>query len=170
MTNYGNYPAFDVAYDTGGQLVDPSSESELVTWLSSTDGKPTTDLILISHGWNNDMNEARQLYADFFAAMALVQKTQNVALERKFAIGAIFWPSKRFADADLIPGGAAALGPSVAAQLNAQLDQLKLILAADPTAAGNRARARADTEARGQPECAERLRLRVGQCPSSRKR
>jgi hypothetical protein len=64
-----------------------------------------------------------------------VQKNQNVANDRKFAIAAVFWPSKRFADASLIPGGAAAVGPTVAAQLNAQLDQLKLILAADPAAA-----------------------------------
>jgi pimeloyl-ACP methyl ester carboxylesterase len=134
MVNFGTFPAFELAYDTGGHLVDPSSETDLIQWLLS-DGKPTTDLIFISHGWNNDMNEARQLYAAFFAAMASVQKTQNVATQRKFAIGAIFWPSKRFADSDLIPGGAAALAPSLEAQLNAQLDQLKLILAADPAAA-----------------------------------
>ena len=133
MVNFGTFPAFELAYDTGGHLVDPSSETDLIQWLLS-DGKQTTDLIFISHGWNNDMNEARQLYASFFAAMASVQKTQNVATQKKFAIGAIFWPSKRFADSDLIPGGAAALGPSLAAQLNAQLDQLKLILAAGSAA------------------------------------
>jgi hypothetical protein len=56
------------------------------------------------------------------------------AAARKFAIAAVFWPSKRFADSDLIPGGAAAIAPSLSAQLNAQLDQLKVILAADSTA------------------------------------
>ncbi len=135
MVNFGTYPAFELAYDTGGHLVDPSSETDLIQWLQSNDGKATTDLIFISHGWNNDMNEARQLYAAFFAAMASVQKTENVGQLKNFAVGAIFWPSKRFADSDLIPGGAAALGPSVTAQLNAQLDQLKLILGADSTAA-----------------------------------
>jgi hypothetical protein len=135
MTNYGTYPAFDLMYDTTGHLVDASAQAELVNWLGSSPGSATTDLVLISHGWNNDISEARQLYADFFAAMASVQKSQNVALDRKFAIGAIFWPSKRFADADLISGGAAAIGPSLEDQLNAQLDQLKVILAADPTTA-----------------------------------
>jgi pimeloyl-ACP methyl ester carboxylesterase len=135
MVNFGTYPAFEMAYDTGGHLVDPSSEADLIQWLLSNDGKPTTDLIFISHGWNNDMNEARQLYAAFFASMASVQRTENVAPQKKFAVAAIFWPSKRFADSDLIPGGAAAVGPSVSAQLNTQLDQLTLILAADPTAA-----------------------------------
>lgn len=136
MTNYGVYPAFDLEFDTTGQLVDSSSKTELIQWLSSPDGKPTTDLAFISHGWNNDMSEARQLYADFFAAVASVQKNQGVANNKKFAVAAILWPSKRFADADLIPGGAAALPPSLAAQLNAQLDQLKIILAADTSAMG----------------------------------
>jgi hypothetical protein len=135
MTSYGPYPAFDLSYDTGGHLVDAASEAELINWLSSANGKSTTDLVLISHGWNNDMDEARQLYADFFTAMASVQNTQNVARDRSFAIAAVLWPSKRFADADMIPGGAASLPPSVAAQLNAQLDQLKQILASDPTSA-----------------------------------
>ncbi|MGF7182167.1 hypothetical protein [Tunturiibacter psychrotolerans] len=135
MTNYGIYPAFDLMYDTTGNLVDPAPQTELTTWLTSPAGNSTTDLIFISHGWNNDISEARQLYSDFFAAVASVQKSQNVASDRKFAIAAIFWPSKRFADADLIPGGAASLSPSIQAQLNAQLDQLKVILAADPAAA-----------------------------------
>jgi pimeloyl-ACP methyl ester carboxylesterase len=135
MTNYGIYPAFDLMYDTTGHLVDATAQTQLRDWLASPAGAVTTDLVLISHGWNNDISEARQLYADFFAAMASVQKSQNVAQDRKFAIGAIFWPSKRFADSDLIPGGAAAVAPSVSAQLNAQLDQLKIILAADPSAA-----------------------------------
>jgi hypothetical protein len=135
MTNYGAYRAFDILYDTGGQLVDPAAESDLLSWLPTGEGKEATDLVFISHGWNNDISEARQLYADFFAAMASVQKTQNVLNDRTFAIAAIFWPSKRFADSGLIPGGAAAVGPTVAMQLNSQLDQLKLILAADPTTA-----------------------------------
>ncbi len=134
-TNYGTYPAFDLMYDTTGNLVNPSSQKDLTDWLVSNDGNKTTDLVFISHGWNNDTSEARQLYSDFFAALASVQKSQNVALDRKFVIAAIFWPSKRFADSDLIPGGAASLSPSLDAQLNAQLDQLKVILAADPSAA-----------------------------------
>lgn len=135
MTNYGIYPAFDLLYDTTGHPVDTAAQDELTKWLASPPGNATTDLVLISHGWNNDISEARQLYADFFAAMASVQKTQNIVQDRNFAIAAIFWPSKRFADADLIPGGAAALSSSLEDQLNAQLDQLKVILAADATAA-----------------------------------
>jgi hypothetical protein len=133
-TTYGTYPAFDLMYDTTGHLVDPIAQTALTDWLAH-DGKPTTDLVLISHGWNNDISEARQLYADFFAASSQVQASQKVAIDRTFAISAIFWPSKKFADSDLIPGGAASVAPSVDTQLNAQLDQLKIILAGDSTSA-----------------------------------
>ncbi len=135
MTSYGTYRAFDILYDTGGHMVDPSAEAELITWLGTEEGKQTTDLILISHGWNNDISDARLLYSNFFASMASVQQSQNIGRDRKFAVVAVFWPSKRFADSDLIPGGAAAIAPPVAVQLNSQLDQLKLILAADPSSA-----------------------------------
>jgi hypothetical protein len=130
-TSYGTYTAFDLMYDATGHLVDPSSQSALLEWLSK-DGKDTTDLVLISHGWNNDISEARQLYANFFSATAQVQKSQNVATNRKFAVGAVFWPSKKFADSDLIPGGAASITPSLDKQLNTQLDQLKIVLGLDP--------------------------------------
>lgn len=131
MTNYGTYPAFDLMYDTTGHLVDESAQAELTDWLVNS-GKQTTDLVLISHGWNNDISEARQLYSDFFAATAQVQKTQNIATDRRFAVGAIFWPSKKFADSDLIPGGAASVAPALDAKLNDQLDQLKSVLGSDP--------------------------------------
>src|SRR6516164_2443972 len=131
MINYGTYVAFDLLYDSTGHLVDSNSQKQMTDWLSSSEGDQTTDLVFISHGWNNDISEARQLYANFFAAMASVQKSEKVALTRSFAVAAIFWPSKRFADTDLIPGGAAGLAPSVQAQLNAQLDQLKTILGVD---------------------------------------
>jgi len=135
MINYGTYVAFDLLYDSTGPLVDSNSQKQMTDWLSSSEGDQTTDLVFISHGWNNDISEARQLYANFFAAMASVQKSEKVALTRSFAVAAIFWPSKRFADTDLIPGGAAGLAPSVQAQLNAQLDQLKTILGGDPSSA-----------------------------------
>ncbi|MEO6804397.1 MAG: hypothetical protein ABI197_14255 [Granulicella sp.] len=146
MTSYSIYPAFDLLYDTTGHLVDASAQTELTNWLATAPGNATTDLILISHGWNNDIGEARQLYINFFTAMSSVQASTGVAKDRKFAIGAIYWPSKKFADSDLIPGGAAAIAPSPQAQLNAQLDQLKIILAADPTAAAKIEQARAQIQ------------------------
>ncbi|POR40054.1 hypothetical protein [Methylobacterium sp. V23] len=75
-----------------------------------------TDLIVISHGWNNDMAEARQLYAALFANLAPM--LTKVGSTRKFAALGVLWPSKRFAEEDLIPGGKAT--PAATAALAAQ--------------------------------------------------
>lgn len=64
-----------------------------------------TDLVLFSHGWNNDLADARKLYSDLFTALAPFVAAMS---GRKFAAAAILWPSKKFTDEDLIPGGGAA--------------------------------------------------------------
>ena len=134
MSNYSVYPAFEIFYDTNGKLVDPSAEADLLSWLTGAAGAEVTDLILISHGWNNNIPEARLLYTKFFTVMNEVQGSQHVATARNFAIAAVFWPSKRFALPGDISGGAAALPPTEAQQLNDQLEQLKGAVADDPAA------------------------------------
>ncbi len=133
ITQYGDFPAFDIQYDTSGNLVDPASESDALDYLTGVNGTGITDVALISHGWNNDISEARQLYKDFFLAFRSVLTTpwQNNSTPRSLLVLAVFWPSKKFADVDLIPGGAAALD-SMDAKLNRQLDILAELFAADP--------------------------------------
>lgn len=135
MTAYGAIPAFELMYDPSGHPVDASVQAAFLDWLKH-DGLPTTDVVLISHGWNNDIDEARLLYSNFFQSMSGVIASKHVAEDRRFAIGAIFWPSKKFADTELIPGGAASVAPTLEDKLNVQLDQLKVILGGDPDAAG----------------------------------
>jgi pimeloyl-ACP methyl ester carboxylesterase len=134
ITHYGGFPAFDILYDTTGNLVDPTAEAEALAYFSSTDGDPITDVAVISHGWNNDIGEARILYAGFFAAFrsVLTPDWQAPAGTRNLAVVGIFWPSKKFADSDLIPGGAASLN-SADTKLNLQLDMLAELFAADPS-------------------------------------
>ena len=87
-----------------------------------------TDLFLISHGWNNDMAEARDLYCHFFARVREVMDGHSVPgiNARKFAILAVLWPSKKFAEEELIPSGAADAGSPVSeAFILRQLQSLK---------------------------------------------
>jgi hypothetical protein len=134
ITHYGGFPAFDILYDTSGSLVDPAAEREAVEYFATPDGQSITDVALISHGWNNDIGEARLLYANFFAALrsVLTADWQIPQGSRRLAVIGIFWPSKKFADADLIPGGAAAL-TTMDTKLNLQLDTLAELFAADPS-------------------------------------
>ena len=116
MKTLHGFPCFEIEFDTKGGLVDPAHASEAQRFIASA-AAGVTDVIAISHGWNNNMDEARRLYDDFFKNFrARLDKGAIMApASRTFAVVAVLWPSKRFDDADLIPGGAASLGPIGAA-------------------------------------------------------
>jgi hypothetical protein len=85
---------------------------------SVLDGLPNvTDLIVATHGWNNDMAEARGLFDELLGNVDRLLDTRDLPTApapiaglrgRTFAACQVFWPSKKFADEDLIPGGGAA--------------------------------------------------------------
>ncbi len=70
------------------------------------------DLIVISHGWNNDVDDARTLYTGFFTSVANAWSAAGLtaADQQRTGVVALYWPSKKFDEADLIAGGAAAVG------------------------------------------------------------
>ncbi|HWW80407.1 MAG TPA: hypothetical protein VNY82_12480, partial [Steroidobacteraceae bacterium] len=93
-----------------------------------------TDLIVISHGWNNDMAEAEALYQELLANMrGLLEGGKCPALrDRTFAVLGVLWPSKKFADQELIPGQAAGVGNTIALEsVRSQLDDLRGAFDAD---------------------------------------
>src|SRR5246127_2884537 len=69
-----------------------------------------TDLFVLSHGWNNGVDSARDLYVAMFGLLAAQLGTH---LSSSAAVGVI-WPSLLFPDDD--PATATA-GPSTGAQL-----------------------------------------------------
>jgi predicted alpha/beta hydrolase family esterase len=67
-----------------------------------------TDLFVISHGWNNDAEAARELYRNFFGNFVAVAQPNDLP-GRNFAILGVIWPSKKFDEmvaASSPPGGA----------------------------------------------------------------
>lgn len=111
MQHIDNIPFFEIEFDKEGQLHTPAALDETADFLKAN---AITDLLVMSHGWNNDIADARDLYRRFFAQAANLirdHKAPNLA-QRKLAILGIYWPSKKFTDRDLIPGGAAGLGGS----------------------------------------------------------
>jgi len=122
MKTIGGIPVFEVEFDKSGKLFDPTQLTALTTHLV---GKQATDLILFSHGWNNDMADARKLYTNFFTEFSAFLPATNTGGTRTFAGAAILWPSKKFTDKDLIPGGgAAALSSQELAAIRARLKDL----------------------------------------------
>ncbi|HVT15285.1 MAG TPA: hypothetical protein VHQ90_03755 [Thermoanaerobaculia bacterium] len=114
-------PAFEVEFDKDGNAVDPQQVEAAIAGIAAAGAG---DLLVLCHGWNSDIADARQLYSQL---LARVEARQADAPGRVLAAFEIFWPSKRFTDRQLIPGGAAAMadGTLDAAALKERLDDLK---------------------------------------------
>src|SRR5947209_19681724 len=97
MKNIGGFPGFEVEFDKDARLVDEGQVKEL---LDSLERDKVTDLFVFSHGWNNDMAEARALNQNFFARVhAILHGGAVDGLDgRSFAVATVLWPSKKFAD------------------------------------------------------------------------
>jgi hypothetical protein len=134
-------PVFEVEFDKDGKLFDSKQLAALAQHVAKTD---VTDLILFAHGWNNDMADARRLSSHVFQNVGgLLQSGAPAALgTRRFAGVVLLWPSKKFTDKDLIPGGgAAALGGQELAAIRARLKDF----AREPVRLGKTAPASAAT-------------------------
>ena len=67
----------------------------------------TKQVFVFSHGWNNDANEARNLYGAFFRNFEKIGEARfNLTKVEPFAVVGIFWPSKKFSEGLAVFGGA----------------------------------------------------------------
>jgi hypothetical protein len=117
---------FELEFDKDGNLFQPDT---LIRAIDGLKAGQFTDVFVFSHGWNDDIEDARRLYENYFNRAAEVLhsgKIQSLG-DRKFAVITIFWPSKKFTDEDLIPGGGAASVSEEKIDQNIlqQLDELK---------------------------------------------
>jgi hypothetical protein len=139
MRELSGIPYAEVQFSKDGAIHD-DHELEPLLRLLGEDG--VTDLFVIAHGWNNDMEDARRMYTAFFQRVREMLDENRVpgVAGHKFAILGFLWPSKKFAERELIAGGAASFGgqdgeedPDSDASLAAKLDELKAALD-DPAA------------------------------------
>lgn len=117
---------FEIEFDKDGNLFQPERLAQAIDALKTD---KFTDVFVFSHGWNNDIADARHLYENYFGQVAGVLHSGKVqGLDnRKFAVITLFWPSKKFTDEELIPGGGAASVDESEIDQNIlrQLDELK---------------------------------------------
>ena len=108
------YPYFQVQFTKDGDLFAPSELNALIDGVSAGANAPT-DLLLMCHGWNNNVNDASSLYSGLAAVIKPQIEADPALKDRRFAICGILWPSKKFEDKELIPSGAASLEEAVTA-------------------------------------------------------
>ena len=152
MAELAGFPYFEVQFTKDGAVDDRREVDGAAR--AARSGEPVTDLLVIAHGWNNDMDEARELYRGFFERVRAVLDASRVpaAAGARLAVLGVLWPSKKFADKELIPSGAAGFGGAVAdAVLIEQLDDLKGVFDATRRRRSARAGQGAGARARGQP-------------------
>src|SRR6266853_4373532 len=119
------YPFFPVQFTSEGTVFQPSEVDALTSGIRSG----VSDLLVISHGWNNKTDDAKSLYSGLTAQIAAQVAAAPALKGRTFAICGVLWPSKKFEESELIPSGAASLNDSVSgAQLKSRLQGLSDLL------------------------------------------
>jgi hypothetical protein len=123
MSTIAGFPYAEVEFTKDGTVHDQAQVDAVHSMLADS---RVSDLVVISHGWNNDMREAHELYEKFFASFrALVDDAAVPATAgRRYGVLAVLWPSKRFADRELIASGAASVGGLGDRELLAEVDHL----------------------------------------------
>src|SRR6516225_2252539 len=126
MNNIKGIPYLQVGFNKSGQRQNTPSIPQ-----------GTTDLIVISHGWNNTAAAAEDLYTKLFGNFVDVTAGDHAIAARKIAIIGVIWPSKKFDDLmtqleghGKSPGGAKLL--SAADQAQAESAILEAISRAAP--------------------------------------
>ncbi len=103
MQSIAGFPFLPLEFTKDGR---PDSAQRQALLAAATGGLAgITDLFVLSHGWNNDMGEARALYQLLLTNMRrrLDGGHPAGAGGRRFAALGIYWPSKKFTDAALRP-------------------------------------------------------------------
>ena len=124
--NIGIFDTFPVEFGRDGSIL---NDTQVTTLLGALGG--ATDLLVISHGWNNNEDEASDLYRELLGNLSQLTEAPPGDARRMIVLR-VYWPSKRFADEDLIRGGAAGLNPpapdprtSIGSQIDLLLEDYK---------------------------------------------
>src|SRR5262252_686119 len=123
-TKIGPFPYFPLEFTKDGAVNKADQLAALADALTKPTGNQVvTDLLVISHGWNDDIPEAEELYATIGDHISAVLPKPSPACAtirgRKVIVCGILWPSKKFDDKSLIPGGAASMSDSGASVADA---------------------------------------------------
>lgn len=87
-------PYAEVEFDKKGALVDPDQVAAAGDLIRD---KNATDVIVVSHGWNNTPGQARLLYENLADSMVSVRRRVSGADDRRLVVVGIVWPAIKWA-------------------------------------------------------------------------
>jgi hypothetical protein len=106
MSEIAGLPFWELTFDADGDP-DAAGRDALLAELAD---RGVTDLIVFSHGWNNDRGVAMRLYERFFGVLAGQLGSARTDRTVRVGLAGVLWPSQRWSD-EPIPDFAAAGGP-----------------------------------------------------------
>lgn len=107
MTQLSGFEYTEISFNRAGTLLRGGDDLQRLAA-----DPAATDLLVLSHGWNNSAREARRLYQGLLRSMRGVLDDGHVPAlaARKIVVCGVFWPSKQFSESELEFGGAASAG------------------------------------------------------------
>lgn len=131
MPEISGFPYFEVQFDKHGELEIPDQVGALLNHIRTD---PESDLVVLAHGWNNDTEDARRLYTGLLAELRTALTARRTPGVPDLVILAVFWPSKKFVDREVVPSPAAGHDSLLSnADILEQIDHLETAIG-DPSA------------------------------------
>ena len=114
-------PYAEVEFDQKGALVDDGQVSAAASLITD---KNATDVIVLSHGWNNSPGQARDLYERLVDSVAAVRGSVDGADDRRIVVLGVIWPSIQWAPDENSGAGAGIddLGVGLQAEIAERID------------------------------------------------
>ena len=112
MTDLSGFPSAEVQFRADGGVDGSDGAARALA------ADPAiTDLLVLTHGWNNDIAGARDLFAQLARSLrGVVDDGHGLPSGRTLGILGVIWPSRQFALPDQMAGVAAAAGSTATAQ------------------------------------------------------
>lgn len=92
MNDIAGIPYVEAQFDKTGAIAAPVTLPAGVT-----------DVFVVSHGWNNNADRARQIYQGLFQSFVAVGQPNDLP-GRSFAVVGVIWPSKEFDESVAVSG------------------------------------------------------------------
>ena len=125
MPELAGFPYFEIQFNKKGDIFDVNEVDAL---LDAIEPQGITDLVFVSHGWKNDIEDATNLYTELIGNIRTVLDAGSCGglPGRKLGFVGVFWPSKKFTPIELQPGGGASLDGVISEEMILEeLDSLK---------------------------------------------